>query len=150
MDPAIIAFLSCSNLNVALKRTAHYKPIVAPVRMNIKQADLGEIDILIQVAGLLRATRGEEISWDEWDIILTVNSKALFFMMQTVCNQSMIPQQSGAIINIASIAGLRGMKSPLCSAKCFTEYLDCGRKAHPAENIVRTERYRQCRVFSCQ
>ena len=38
-DPAIIAFLSSSNLNIALKRTAHYKPIVAPVRMTIEHND---------------------------------------------------------------------------------------------------------------
>lgn len=38
-DPAIIAFLSSSDLNMALKRIAHYKPIVAPVRMNIEQHD---------------------------------------------------------------------------------------------------------------
>jgi len=38
-DPAIIAFLSSSDLNMALKRIAHYKPIVAPVRLNIEQND---------------------------------------------------------------------------------------------------------------
>ncbi len=35
--PAIIAFLSSSNLSVALNRMAHYKPIVAPVRMDVEQ-----------------------------------------------------------------------------------------------------------------
>jgi AraC-like DNA-binding protein len=35
--PAIIAFLSSSNLNAALERMAHYKPIVAPVRMLVEQ-----------------------------------------------------------------------------------------------------------------
>lgn len=38
-DPTIIAFLSSSNLNMALKRTAHYKPSVAPVRLNVEQND---------------------------------------------------------------------------------------------------------------
>ena len=37
--PAIIAFLSSNNLNIALKRIAHYKPIVAPVRMYTEQND---------------------------------------------------------------------------------------------------------------
>jgi AraC-like DNA-binding protein len=37
--PALIAFLSSSNLNIALKRIAHYKPMVAPVRMSIEQND---------------------------------------------------------------------------------------------------------------
>ncbi|MCB0208994.1 MAG: AraC family transcriptional regulator ligand-binding domain-containing protein [Anaerolineae bacterium] len=35
--PPMIAFLSSGNLNIALKRIAHYKPIVAPVRMDVEQ-----------------------------------------------------------------------------------------------------------------
>ncbi|MBD3274491.1 MAG: helix-turn-helix domain-containing protein [Candidatus Marinimicrobia bacterium] len=38
-DPAIIAFLSSSNLTIALRRIAHYKPVVAPVRLNVEQND---------------------------------------------------------------------------------------------------------------
>ncbi|MEJ2040042.1 MAG: AraC family transcriptional regulator ligand-binding domain-containing protein, partial [Desulfosarcinaceae bacterium] len=37
--PAIIAFLSSGDLNIALQRIAHYKPIVAPVRMYIERND---------------------------------------------------------------------------------------------------------------
>jgi gluconate 5-dehydrogenase len=77
---------------------------------------LGEIDILVQSAGRMEAKRGEEIKPRHWDMMLNVNSKSLFFMMQAVCAQSMIPRQSGAIVNIASIAGIRGMGPPLCSA----------------------------------
>lgn len=50
-DPAIIAFLSSSDLNIALKRIAHYKPIVAPVRLNIEQNDRQTI---LTFAGLLQ------------------------------------------------------------------------------------------------
>lgn len=39
LAPPIIAFLSSNNLNTALQRTAQYKPVVAPVRMNIEQND---------------------------------------------------------------------------------------------------------------
>ncbi|MEM7737350.1 MAG: AraC family transcriptional regulator ligand-binding domain-containing protein [Deinococcota bacterium] len=35
--PAMIAFLSSGNLDIALKRIAHYKPIVAPVIMTVEQ-----------------------------------------------------------------------------------------------------------------
>jgi AraC-like DNA-binding protein len=38
-DPTIIAFLSSSNLTMALKRTAHYKPSVAPVHLQVEQHD---------------------------------------------------------------------------------------------------------------
>jgi AraC-like DNA-binding protein len=37
--PAIIAFLSSDNMNIALKRTAHYKSIVAPLCLNVEQND---------------------------------------------------------------------------------------------------------------
>jgi NAD(P)-dependent dehydrogenase (short-subunit alcohol dehydrogenase family) len=36
-------------------------------------------------------------------------------MMQAVAVQSMIPRKTGAIVNFASIAGIRGMVEPLCS-----------------------------------
>ncbi|MEM7332100.1 MAG: AraC family transcriptional regulator ligand-binding domain-containing protein [Chloroflexota bacterium] len=35
--PPIIAFLSSGNLNVALERIAHYKPVVAPVHMTVEE-----------------------------------------------------------------------------------------------------------------
>jgi gluconate 5-dehydrogenase len=37
-------------------------------------------------------------------------------MMQQVVKQSMLPQKFGAIVNIASMAGIRGMTPPMCSA----------------------------------
>ena len=78
--------------------------------------DLGEIDVLVQAAGLLSGNAGTEITEKEWDTTLNVNAKGSFFMMQAVVNQSMIPSNSGSIVNFASIAGLRGMQEPLCSA----------------------------------
>ncbi|MCB0168123.1 MAG: AraC family transcriptional regulator ligand-binding domain-containing protein [Anaerolineae bacterium] len=47
--PPMIAFLSSNNLNVALKRIAHYKPIVAPVHMDVAQNDQQTI---LTIAGL--------------------------------------------------------------------------------------------------
>ncbi|MCB9057481.1 MAG: AraC family transcriptional regulator ligand-binding domain-containing protein [Calditrichae bacterium] len=38
-DPAIIAFLSSNDLNMALERMAHYKPVVAPIHMSLKKND---------------------------------------------------------------------------------------------------------------
>lgn len=78
--------------------------------------DLGEIDVLVQAAGLLSGNLGTKVTEKEWDTTLNVNAKGSFFMMQAVVNQSMIPSNSGSIVNFASIAGLRGMQEPLCSA----------------------------------
>lgn len=78
--------------------------------------EMGEIDVLIQAAGLLRGSPAEKITEAEWDAVINVNAKGLFFMMQAVTSQSMIPRKTGSIVNFASIAGLRGMRGPLCSA----------------------------------
>jgi gluconate 5-dehydrogenase len=77
--------------------------------------EVGEIDILVQAAGLLRGGPAVDLTEAAWDEVLDVNAKGLFFMMQAVAVQSMIPRKTGAIVNFASIAGIRGMGEPLCS-----------------------------------
>lgn len=94
-----------------LSKVSDIPNIVAEIRK-----DLGEVDVLVQAAGLLSGNEGTEITEKEWDITMNVNAKGSFFMMQAVVNQSMIPHKSGSIVNFASIAGLRGMQEPLCSA----------------------------------
>jgi NAD(P)-dependent dehydrogenase (short-subunit alcohol dehydrogenase family) len=88
---------------------------IAPVVTKIRK-EFGEIDVLIQAAGLLRAGCAENITEVEWDSVMNINSKALFFMMQAVASQSMIPRNTGSIVNFSSLAGMKGMKEPLCSA----------------------------------
>jgi NAD(P)-dependent dehydrogenase (short-subunit alcohol dehydrogenase family) len=77
--------------------------------------EAGEIDILVQAAGLLRGGPAVDLTEAAWDQVLDVNAKGLFFMMQAVAVQSMIPRKTGAIVNFSSIAGIRGMREPLCS-----------------------------------
>ncbi|OGP54406.1 MAG: hypothetical protein A2Y65_09460 [Deltaproteobacteria bacterium RBG_13_52_11] len=88
---------------------------IGPLVSRIRQ-ELGEIDVLIQAAAIGPARVAEEITEAEWDAVFNANSKGLFFMMQAVTGQSMIPRKTGSIVNFASIAGLVGMRPPLCSA----------------------------------
>jgi NAD(P)-dependent dehydrogenase (short-subunit alcohol dehydrogenase family) len=90
-------------------------PDIAPTVSKIRE-EIGEVDILIQAAGILAGKKGEDLTEAEWDLVMDVNAKGLFFMMQAVAIQSMIPRKTGSIVNFASIAGLKGMKEPLCSA----------------------------------
>ena len=60
---------------------------------------------------------GVDLTPAEWDRVMNTNAKGLFFMMQQCVKQSMIPQNFGAIVNIASMAGIRGMTPPMCSAQ---------------------------------
>lgn len=80
------------------------------------RADLGEIDVLIQPAAVGPQRYAADITEQEWDEVFAVNTKALFFLMREVVGQSMIPRGRGSVVNFSSIAGLVGMRKPLCSA----------------------------------
>lgn len=77
--------------------------------------EMGEIDILVQAAGLLKPKKGLEIVQEDWDLMMNINSRGLFFMMQQVVKQSM-KEHGGAIVNFASMAGIRGMTPTMASA----------------------------------
>ena len=72
----------------------------------VKQAlaAFGKIDILVNNAGVTRRADIMELTEADWDRIHRVNAKGVFFCLQRVARE-MIPQRSGRIINIASIAG---------------------------------------------
>ncbi len=67
-------------------------------------AAFGRIDILVNNAGVTRRAYITELTEQDWDRIHRVNSKGVFFCLQRVAEQ-MIPQKSGNIVNIASVAG---------------------------------------------
>ena len=67
-------------------------------------AAFGRIDILVNNAGVTRRADIMDITEADWDRIHRVNAKGVFFCLQAVA-RVMIPQRSGRIVNIASIAG---------------------------------------------
>jgi NAD(P)-dependent dehydrogenase (short-subunit alcohol dehydrogenase family) len=87
---------------------------IAPVVEQIR-ADMGEIEVLVQAAGLLLGKPALEITESDWETVMNVNARGLFFMMQQVVSQSM-SKVGGSIVNFASMAGIRGMTPPMCSA----------------------------------
>jgi len=66
--------------------------------------EFGQIDILLNNAGVTRRADIMDITEADWDRIHRVNAKGVFFCLQRVARE-MIPRRSGRIINIASIAG---------------------------------------------
>ena len=67
----------------------------------------GRIDILVNNAGICPRTPLLDISLEEWQKVLDINLTSLFFLSQAVL-EIMIKQKSGAIVNLASIAGKVG------------------------------------------
>ena len=64
----------------------------------------GRLDILVNNAGITRRADIMDLTEADWDRIMRVNAKGVFFCLQRVARE-MIPRRSGVIINIASIAG---------------------------------------------
>jgi NAD(P)-dependent dehydrogenase (short-subunit alcohol dehydrogenase family) len=67
----------------------------------------GRIDCLVNSAGIVRSTAILDISPEELDRMLSVNLKGAFFLCQSVLKVFQ-QQQSGNIVNVASLAAQRG------------------------------------------
>ena len=79
----------------------------------------GQIDILVNNAGIAGATANVvDVTLDDWNKTLVVNLTGTMLCSREVL-KSMIPRQSGSIINIASMAAKSGfiMRSPYCASK---------------------------------
>jgi 2-deoxy-D-gluconate 3-dehydrogenase len=68
---------------------------------------LGKIDVLINNAGTIRRTPAIDYSEKDWDDIMAVNAKTVFFFSQAAA-RDMMKRKSGKIINIASLLSFQG------------------------------------------
>jgi 3-oxoacyl-[acyl-carrier protein] reductase len=82
---------------------------VQDIREKVQHVDreFGRIDILVNNAGIAQDKAIEEITEQDWDTLLDVDLKGVFFCSQAVYTL-MKARRSGKIINIASLAGVRG------------------------------------------
>lgn len=71
-------------------------------------AKLGRIDILVNNAGASWGSPTEDHPIEAWDKVMNLNIRSIFLLTQRVGKLSMIPNRYGRIVNVASIAGLRG------------------------------------------
>jgi NAD(P)-dependent dehydrogenase (short-subunit alcohol dehydrogenase family) len=92
--------------------------IAAPGDVSDEQyaADLAEtvretfcrVDVLVNNAGISSIVPAEDLAADVWRRVLDVNLTGPFLLSQAL-GRMMITAGSGAIVNVASIAGLRGV-----------------------------------------
>jgi NAD(P)-dependent dehydrogenase (short-subunit alcohol dehydrogenase family) len=71
-------------------------------------ADHGAADVLVNNAGISLIMPAEDTSRAAWQRVMTINLEAPFLLSQAFGRQ-MLARGSGSIVNVASIAGLRGV-----------------------------------------
>lgn len=75
----------------------------------------GQVDVLVNNAGIVKNVPAEEMSEEEWEAVMDVNLKGVFLSSQAV-GKRMIEGEGGAIINIASMSGMIvNYPQPQCS-----------------------------------
>jgi NAD(P)-dependent dehydrogenase (short-subunit alcohol dehydrogenase family) len=70
-------------------------------------ATYGQIDILVNNAGVTWGESIEEHQLEKWNLVLQINLTGVFLFSQRA-GREMLKRKSGVIINVASIAGIKG------------------------------------------
>src|SRR5213075_2644141 len=68
----------------------------------------GRIDILVNNAGIIRRAAMLDFTEKDWDDVIQINQRSLFFLSQAVAKQMVKQGQGGKIINIASMLSFQG------------------------------------------
>ena len=90
-----------------LSLTADLRKIDAiPELLDRAVAEFGHIDILVNNAGLIRREDAINFSETDWDDVMNLNIKSVFFMSQAAAKHFIA--QGGKIINIASMLSFQG------------------------------------------
>jgi NAD(P)-dependent dehydrogenase (short-subunit alcohol dehydrogenase family) len=104
-DRVRAAVLALGGAAIAIPGDAS-SPEVARNRTAEVIAMLGRVDILINSAGIFYRGPAEKIATNDWRRVMAVDLDGAFFWAQAVAAQSMLANRSGAIVNVASTAGL--------------------------------------------
>jgi len=83
---------------------------IEPLDDIVKQAvdTFGHVDILINNAGIIRREDAVDFSEKDWDDVMNINIKTVFFFSQAVARQFIKQGTGGKIVNIASMLSFQG------------------------------------------
>ncbi len=68
----------------------------------------GPVDGLVNNAGIIRRADAVDFSEADWDDVMDVNLKSLFFLCQAFARKALAAKREGRIVNIASVLSFQG------------------------------------------
>jgi 2-dehydro-3-deoxy-D-gluconate 5-dehydrogenase len=82
------------------------EPIESIIEQTVKE--YGKVDILINNAGIIRREDAIDFTEKDWDDVIDINAKTVFFFSQAIARQFVKQKTGGKIINIASMLSFQG------------------------------------------
>ena len=76
--------------------------------MEAAMDNFGKVDILVNNAGIIRREDSINFSEKDWDDVMNINLKTVFFLCQAVAKKFIKQNTGGKIINIASMLSFQG------------------------------------------
>lgn len=70
--------------------------------------DGSDYSILVNNAGIIRRADSTDLSEEDWDAVMDVNLKALFFTTQSFAKALLARGEGGSVVNIASLLSFQG------------------------------------------
>lgn len=68
----------------------------------------GRVDILVNNAGIIRRADAIDFNESDWDAVMNVNLKSVFFLTQAVARTMLADGMGGKVVNVASLLSFQG------------------------------------------
>lgn len=94
---------SAHEIRADLSELSQVKSLIATC-----EDEAGPVDILANNAGIIRRADAVDFTEDDWDAVMDVNIKSLFFLCQAFARSVIARGARGKIINIASMLSYQG------------------------------------------
>ncbi|MGL5005959.1 MAG: 3-oxoacyl-ACP reductase FabG [Plesiomonas sp.] len=107
LDPAALEETASGRANVRGYVLNVTDRSAIPVFIESIVKEFGQIDVLVNNAGVTRDNLIQKMTEQEWDLVLDINLKGVFNLTQAVA-PVMIEQGSGAVVSLSSVVGIDG------------------------------------------
>jgi 2-deoxy-D-gluconate 3-dehydrogenase len=77
-------------------------------RIAMEASEAGRVDILVNNAGIIRRNDAIDFTEADWDAVMDVNLKSVFFLTQAFARRMLADEAGGKVINIASLLSFQG------------------------------------------